>query len=176
MPYHVLVLEYLISMTPLIYMLFAYGMYTTLIEFKDSFPVDPPHRSPTNIHHVYIDKRINDIRQNTSKWNTQFIYTPHDTFIRDLSSNIFTNIITRTFTRSYLLKHPCSDCGNPSTQRCHGKGAERPLLIKKALEHTWPDTSHPIVLRDIIIAFLEEHKYTDFTFKCRSCHLSETVE
>lgn len=27
-------------------------------------------------------------------------------------------------------------------------------------------TTKPIIMKEIIIAFLEEHKYTKFTFKC----------
>jgi hypothetical protein len=85
-------------------------------------------------------------------------------FIKDFGSNVFTNLVKDTFTRSYIKKHPCSDCGKPSTDRCHGIGEERPLLIKRALEKVWSDTSNPIIMKEIIIAFLEEHKYTKFTF------------
>jgi hypothetical protein len=47
------------------------------------------------------------------------------------------------------------------------------LLIKRALEKVWSDTTKPIIMKEIIIAFLEEHKYTKFTFKCRDCHRNE---
>jgi hypothetical protein len=87
--------------------------------------------------------------------------------------NVFTNLIKNIFTSSYIKQFPCSECGNPSTERCHGIGEERPLLIKKALEKVWSDTTKPIILKQIIIAFLEEHKYTRFTFKCHSCHANE---
>jgi len=30
-------------------------------------------------------------------------------------------------------------------------------------------------MKEIIIAFLEEHKYTKFTFKCHSCHKNEKI-
>jgi len=42
-------------------------------------------------------------------------------------------------------------------------------MIKRALERVWSDTTKSI----IIIAFLEEHKYTKFTFKCHDCHKNE---
>jgi hypothetical protein len=72
-----------------------------------------------------------------------------------------------------LKKHPCSDCKGPSKDRCHGLGEERPVLIKRALERVYPDTTKTIVLKEIIIAFLEEHKSTKFTFKCSKCHRAE---
>jgi len=43
-------------------------------------------------------------------------------------------------------------------------------LIKRALEKVWSDTTKPIIMKEVIIAFLKEHKYTKFTFKCHSCH------
>jgi hypothetical protein len=125
-----------------------------------------------NIHSKYIDKRINDIIKQ-SKWNSKLIDTPHEVFIRDYASNVFTNLVQNTFTISYIKQFPCSECNSPSTERCHGIGEERPLLIKRALEKVWVDTTKPISMKEIIIAFLEEHKYTKFTFKCHDCHKKE---
>ena len=125
-----------------------------------------------NVHSEYIDKRINDIKK-SNKWNTKLIDTYHEDFIKDYASNVFTNLVKNTFTSSYIKKFPCSECNSPSTDRCHGKGEERPLLIKKALEKVWSDTTKIITMKEIIIAFLEEHKYTKFTFKCHICHKNE---
>lgn len=125
-----------------------------------------------NPHSEYIDKRINDIRKK-SKWATKIINTTHEEFIADFGSNVFTNLVKDTFTICYLKKHACSDCGNASNERCHGIGEERPLLIKRALEKVYPDITKPTSLKDIIIQFLEEHKYTKFTFKCSECHRKE---
>jgi len=72
-----------------------------------------------------------------------------------------------------MKKYPCSDCGAHSTERCHGKGEERPILIQRALEKCYPDTSVMIQMKTIIIAYFEEHKNTTFTFKCKKCHLAE---
>lgn len=121
-----------------------------------------------NIHSKYIDKRINDIKK-SNKWNSKIIDTSHEDFIKDYASNVFTNLIRN----SYIKKFPCNDCNSQSTERCHGIGEERPLLIKRALEKIWIDTTKPISMKEIIIAFLEEHKYTNFTFKCHSCHKNE---
>jgi len=125
-----------------------------------------------NQHSAYIDKRINDLRKK-NKWNTKIIGS-HEDIIQEFSTCIFTNLIKNTFTASYLAKHPCSDCKKPSKERCHGIGEERPLLLKKALQRVYPDITVPIKIKEILIAFLEEHKTTKFTFKCSDCHKAET--
>ena len=124
-----------------------------------------------NKHSKYIDKRINDFTKN-NKWKSKLIDTSHEDFIKDYASNVFTNLVHNTFTNSYMKQFPCG-CGSPSTERCHGIGEERPLLIKRALEKVWSDTTKPISMLVIVIAFLEEHKYTKFTFKCHDCHRNE---
>ena len=125
-----------------------------------------------NVHSKYIDKRINDITK-SNKWNSKLIDTSHEDFIKDYASNVFTNLVRNTFTNSYIKQFPCGECNSPSTERCHGIGEERPLLIKRALEKVWSDTTQPISMKEIIIAFLEEHKYTKFAFKCQNCHKNE---
>ena len=125
-----------------------------------------------NIHSKYIDKRINDIKK-SNKWHSKIIDTSHQDFIKDFVSNVFTNLVRNTFTGSYIKNFPCSDCNAVSTERCHGIGEERPILIKRALEKVWSDTSKPIIMKEILIAFLEEHKCTKFTFKCHHCHKNE---
>lgn len=127
-----------------------------------------------NVHSAFIDKRILDLKKQ-NKWNTVITNTTHEDFIKDFSSNVFTNLIRNTFTAAYLKKHPCSDCKCVSTERCHGLGEERPLLIKKALEKVYPDISKTIILKEILVQFLEEHKTTKFTFKCSKCHRKETL-
>jgi hypothetical protein len=124
------------------------------------------------MHSQFIDKRISDLKKST-KWNTKIIAS-HEDFIKDFGSNVFTNLIRNTFTATYLKKHPCSDCNAPSKERCHGIGEERPILLKRALEKVYPDTTKPIVLKEILIQFLEEHKSTKFTFKCSACHRKES--
>ena len=128
--------------------------------------------SELNAHTKYIEKRMNYITK-SKKWNSKLIDTSHEDFIKDYASNVFTNLIKDTFTKSYINKFSCSECNNPSTERCHGIGDERPILIKRALEKVWIDTTKPIIMKEIIIAFLEEHKYTKFTFKCHTCHKNE---
>lgn len=126
----------------------------------------------SNPHSSYIDKRIHDL-QKSKKWNTIIVNTTHEDFITDFASNVFTNLIKNTFTNTYLKKHPCSDCKSPSKERCHGIGEGRPLLIKRALDKVYSDISKPIKIKEILIAFLEEHKTTKFTFKCSGCHRKE---
>jgi len=126
-----------------------------------------------NEHSDYISSRIAIIEKSNTKWNSKIVGTSHEDFIRDFGSNVFTNLIRNTFTGTYVKKFICSDCSAPASERCHGKGEERPLLLKKALEKVWPDTSKPIIMKIIVIAFLEEHKTTKFTFKCHTCHVNE---
>ena len=127
-----------------------------------------------NLHSDYIDKRIHDINK-SKKWNTKIIDTAHDSFIKDFGSNVFTNLIRDTFRPTYLKKQCCSDCQGEATERCHGVNESRPTLIKRALEKVYPNISKPITMKEIIIAFLEEHKTTKFTFKCKECHRKETT-
>lgn len=127
-----------------------------------------------NPHSDHIDKTIIRVKA-SGKWNTKITNTNHADIIKDFSSTVCTKLINTTFTPKYLKKYPCSDCKNPSEARCHGIGEERPLLIKRALERIYPDISKTITLNQIIVAFLEEHKITKFTFKCVSCHKKETA-
>lgn len=121
----------------------------------------------------YIEKRITMLKK-SKKWATKITDTSHEDFIRDFASNVFTNFIRNTFTAAYLKKHPCSQPYNPSKERCHGIGEDRPLLIKRALEKVYPDTTKTVTLKEILVQFLEEHKTTKFTFKCTSCHRKES--
>lgn len=129
--------------------------------------------STTNIHSEYINDRIMDILENSTKWNTFIVNTSHENFINDFSNTLFSKLITTTFTKAYMKKNPCSKCNKPSEERCHGIGEERPILIKRALERVWCDTSKPIRMLDIVVAFLEEHRTTSFSLKCKECHKKE---
>jgi len=127
----------------------------------------------SNPHSEYIDKRISEFKKK-DRWNTKITETTHEQFIKDFGSNVFTNLVRDTFRPAYLKKFSCSDCKTqPSKERCHGIGEERPLLIKRALQKVYPDITKSVTLKDIIIQFLEEHKSTKFTFKCSECHRKE---
>lgn len=125
-----------------------------------------------NPHSEYIDKQISHYKTK-DKWNTKITQTTHNDFIKDFGSSVFTNFIQSAFTKKYLKNHPCSDCGLPSKERCHGIGEERPVLIRRALEKVYPDITKTVTLKEVLIQFLEEHKTTQFTFKCKECHLKE---
>ena len=127
-----------------------------------------------NPHSAYMDQKIAALHRST-RWATKIVDTTHAEFIRDFSSNVFTNFVRETFSATYLKDHPCSDCKKPSKERCHGVGEERPILIQRALERVYPDMSVPVSIKDILIAFLEEHKTTKFTFKCTECHKKEGI-
>ena len=128
-----------------------------------------------NPHSAYIDQRIADLKK-LGKYKSKITETSHDDYIRDYGSNLFTNLVQTTFTDAYIKKNPCSDCGQPSKERCHGEGEDRPLLIRRALEKVYPDTSATICQQVVVIQFLEEHKTTKFTFKCSACHRKESIK
>lgn len=132
--------------------------------------------SHLNIHSEYIDKKIDEIRKDNKWWRTKIVDTTHEEFINDFSTSVFTNLIQRKFSKKYVQSFACGgeeSCEDIPTQRCHGIGDERPILIRRALQRVWKDTTKPIALKEIVIAFLEEHKNTKFTFKCKACHLKE---
>jgi hypothetical protein len=139
-------------------------------------PIAPKDaEQPKNIHAKEIDRIIQNITHNPSRYKTNVINTSHEDYVNGHSHGLFTNIIQKSFTKSYLKQHPCA-CGKPSVERCHGSivdGEDRPSLIRKALARVWPDTSKQIMTLDIVLAFLEEHKNTKFTFKCHDCHQKE---
>ena len=124
-----------------------------------------------SLHGDYIDKRIADFRKQ-QRWQS-YVCGSHDCIIRDYGTCLFTNLVRSTFTNAYLKKHKCPDCGGSVEQRCHGIDEDRPLLIRRALERIYPDTTKNIQMIEIVVAFLEEHKTTAFTFKCTACHKKE---
>jgi hypothetical protein len=98
------------------------------------------------------------------RWSLQQVDGPTG-YVKCYSTNIYTNLIQRTFSKKYLSQHPCA-CGKPSTDRCHGIGEERPLLLQRALDKIRFPTTH----EEIIVAFLLEHVDTGFSLKCKTCH------
>ena len=106
---------------------------------------------------------------------SHLVNTSHDDIVKDLSSCVFTNLIKDTFTKSYLSKQSCVDCGKPAEERCHGIGEERPVLLRRALQRVYPDVMEKIQLKVIVLAFLEEHIQTKFVFKCKACHKHDTL-
>lgn len=127
----------------------------------------------------YIDERIEVFFKDQSKWNTTIINTPHESFIKDFGTSVFTNAVRAFFTKKYLSTHVCSDCGSKCTERCHGPkelNQDRLSLIRITLETVYPDISKEIKLRDILIEFFKQHKNTNMTFKCKTCHEKETSQ
>jgi len=100
------------------------------------------------------------------------INTSHDDFIRECSTTIFTNL-NQKICRGYKKTYTCEDCGGVPEDGCHGIGEDRPILLRRALEKIWPDTSKKANMKDIKIAYLEEHKSTRYALKCKACHRAE---
>jgi hypothetical protein len=124
-----------------------------------------------NAYAEYIDKRIADIVR-SDRWNNITIICSHDDFVKNFGTNVFTNLIRSTFTKSYMKHHQCIECGDNSTDRCHGES--RLSILRKALLKTNPDETQPVNFKDVVITFLDLHKYTSFNFKCKQCHKNET--
>jgi hypothetical protein len=126
-----------------------------------------------SVHAAYIRKRIEQVLPE-HKLRTIIIDTPHEYIVKDFANNICTNLIHDVFTPAYLKRFPCAGCNGKSEQRCHGKGEERPELLRRALRKVNPDITVRISLREIMVAFLEEHTLSmGFTFKCAACHKDE---
>jgi hypothetical protein len=126
-----------------------------------------------NPHSEYINKQIIAV-QNSKKWNTKIINTSLDDFVKDFSATVFTNFVKDIITKTYMRGKICEDCNKTQAEnRCHGLGDERPKLIRKALQRVYPDITKEISLKEILIAFLEEHRNTRFALKCKVCHDKE---
>lgn len=126
-----------------------------------------------NPHSGEIDRVIYRLKNSGKYRGVNIVNTSHVDFVRVYGSTVFTNLIKDTFSRSYLSRFPCDDCGAPSKERCHGIGDERPIILRRALERIYPDISVPVALEDIVVEFLELHKPTKLTFKCSGCHAAE---
>jgi hypothetical protein len=126
-----------------------------------------------NPHSAEIDRVISRLKNSGKYRGVYIVNTSHADFVRVYGSNVFTNLIRDTFSREYLSRFPCVDCGAPSKERCHGIGDERPIILRRALERIYPEISVQVSLEDIVMEFLELHKPTKFTFKCSECHKAE---
>jgi hypothetical protein len=125
-----------------------------------------------NPHTALFDLWIKKI-QGLDKYKSTFVNTSHDDFVADFSSSIFTNI-NKYMMSGYKDDRECEDCSvAPAQNGCHGLGEERPVLLQRALKRVWPDISRPITLKEIVVAYLEEHKTTKYALKCEMCHKAE---
>jgi len=124
-------------------------------------------------HADYIDARIRTmLRSKATEYDNCIIGGSDTSVLLWMSPNICTNYVQRFFTKTHMKKHPCP-CGKPSEQRCHGIGEERPVLLLRALHRLRGDTEDSVKIRDLMVAFFEEHKTTGFVYKCKQCHLKE---
>ena len=128
-----------------------------------------------NQHSAYIDARLASSSW-SSKWQSahgNLRDFTHDEIVRMLSDSVMTNAVQRFFTRAYVSRQTCPECGEPAQERCHARGEERPVLLKRALDRLDPDGSRPLPMLSILEAFFNEHKWSGFTFKCSNCHRKE---
>ena len=124
----------------------------------------------SNKYSDFIDKRLKALHQ-SNKWKTNINNTEHNDIINDLELGVF-KIATILFFKEYLDTQKCN-CGSKAKQISYGLDIDRSDLIKKALKKAYPDITEDITLIELLIAYFEEHKYCDFTFKCQKCYLKE---
>jgi hypothetical protein len=120
----------------------------------------------------YIDKRLHDKRWNNrlqKKWSIVIDLENSKDVVAAFSDNVFTNEVRTFFVPKFVASQTC-ECGAPATDRCHG--VSRPTLALSALERVRQDNH--VTMRDWIVQFFEEHKCSNFAFKCRACHKMET--
>jgi hypothetical protein len=126
-----------------------------------------------------IDKIVKGIDNETSpKWEVKFQNNSIEQVHGLLTTGFLTNLVKTKFDRDFVSTRECSGegCSKVAQQRCHGETQARPELLKRAMKKVWPDQSKPVTLRKIAMQFFEEHKGTDFTLKCATCHSKDPTE
>ena len=133
--------------------------------------------STSNPHSEYIEKRIATWQRRIGH-KLRFKITAYccENSSAMLSTYLFANLVKQFFTRQYVARQICPDCGVKATQRCHGKGEERGVLLERALSKIMQNTEEGggFMFDDLVYAFFREHKNTTFTFKCAACHVKDT--
>jgi hypothetical protein len=117
-------------------------------------------------HADFINEQL-EILKGLNKWRTQISNTEHVDIINDLNIGVF-KIASLSFFKNYLDTKKC-ECGSDTKEICYGNGLDRTELIKKTLKKVYPDITVNITLKELLIAYFEEHKHVDLTFKCRKC-------
>lgn len=114
----------------------------------------------------FIDEQL-EVFNEIDKWATKISNTEHDDIINDFNIGIF-KLASLSFFKEHLDTTKCS-CGSNAKEISYGTDIDRSYLIKKTLKKAYPDITKEITLKELLSAYFEEHKYCDFTFKCRKC-------
>jgi len=92
----------------------------------------------TRSREARINEKIHDIHFN-EKWNVKIAPgSSHDEFVMCFCEYVFLDLMMEI-------------CGQNNTDECN-------VVLKRALAKCWTDTSKPIMMMEIVIAFLEELK------------------
>ena len=126
-----------------------------------------------NTYNNLIDDKLEDIKQ-SDNYKTRIVNTEHEDIIKDLDLGIF-KIETMVFIKDFLNTTLC-DCGCKVTKISYDSKVTRADLIKKALEIVQPDIKVEIMLKDLLIAYFEQHKIHNISFKCDKCFLKQTYD
>ena len=121
----------------------------------------------------FIDEQL-EVFKEIDKWRTKISNTKHDDIINDFNIGIF-KLGSLSFFKKCLDTTKCN-CGSDAKEISYGIDIDRSDLIKKALKKVYPDITKEITLKELLAAYFKEHKYCDFTFKCRKCCLKERTK
>tara|TARA_B100001123_G_scaffold377733_1_gene445401 strand:+ start:597 stop:1592 length:996 start_codon:yes stop_codon:yes gene_type:complete len=125
-----------------------------------------------NEYSDFIEEQL-DHYKSKEMWNTKICNTQHSDIIQDLSIYLF-KIETLSIFKPIIDSKKC-DCGKKCKQLSYGITEKRSDIIERALQKVYFDITQEITLNEILIAYFEEHKYCDISFKCQSCYLKEKI-
>ena len=120
-----------------------------------------------------INKKLEELKE-SNKYRTRIINTEHDDIINDFDVGIF-KLETIAFFKECFTTKICK-CNCKVKEIFYGIDIARADLIRKALEKVQPDITEEIILKDLLIAYFEEHKSYKLTFQCRKCYLKEKLK
>lgn len=115
-----------------------------------------------------INKKLEELK-GCDKYRTKIINTEHDDIINDFDIGVF-KLETIAFFKECFNTKLCN-CDCKVKEIFYGIGIVRADLIRKALEKVQPDITEEIILKDLLIAYFEEHKSHKVTFQCKKCYL-----
>ena len=117
-----------------------------------------------------INKKLEELKEN-NKYRTRIVNTEHDDIINDFDVGIF-KLETIVFFKECFTTKQCK-CNCKVKEISYGIGITRADLIRRALEKAHPDITEEITLKELLVAYFEEHKSYKLIFQCRKCYLKE---
>ena len=119
-----------------------------------------------------INKKLEELK-NIDRWRTKVINTEHNDIINDFGLGLF-KLETISFFKECFDNKKCK-CGSKVKEIFYGIDKTRGILIKDALKKSYSDITEETTLKNILVAYFEEHRECDITFQCRKCYLKEEI-